>query len=81
MTKKRALTALILCCSFTLGAVSVNTAEAVAKYVTQKQRVKDLTDIAKQLVKLQNRIQYLENCIENLTVNPYSTGNIKTVNC
>lgn len=66
---------------FTLGALSVSGAEAVAKYVTQKQRVKDLSDIAEQLVKLQNRIQYLEKCISNLKVDQYATIKPIRVNC
>lgn len=64
-----------------MAAVAVPTANAVSKYVTQNQRVKDLKDIAEQLVRLQKRVDYLEKCISNLTVNQYNSGTIKYVNC
>jgi hypothetical protein len=81
MKTNRTRFAIIVMFCVLIGTVAVPTTNAVSKYVTQTQRVKDLQDIAEQIVKLQNRVRYLEKCISNLTVNQYNSGTIKTVNC
>lgn len=81
MKERRTKLAIVVALCLLVGALAVPTANAVSKYVTQSQRVKDLQDIAEQLVRLQKRVSYLEKCISNLTVNQYNSGTIKYVNC
>jgi len=81
MKRAKSRLAIFVLTSFLLGIISVPTANSISKYVTQKQRVKDLTDIAEQIVKLQGRINYLEKCVQNLSVDRYSSGAIQRVNC
>jgi conjugal transfer/entry exclusion protein len=56
-----------------VGVLSIPVANGAAKYVTMSQREKDLRDIANELVRLQGRVKYLENCVKNLQVDNFSS--------
>ncbi len=56
-----------------LSGIAYPAANAASAYVTTAQREKDLKDIAKELVRLQGRVKYLESCVQNLQVDKFSS--------